>query len=139
MHCELLYLFQSCALNLRRFLTKPVQCKAAAADLSQETYLRLSRLKSFRDVKNFRGFIFQIADNLAIDHLRSRTRFQQRYVGAPSDDMAGSAPLPDREFSAKQELAILETAISELPPKCRAAFLLHRVQQLSYGEIAVNR
>ncbi len=139
MHSELLDLFQSCALDLRRFLTKRVRCEEGAADLSRETYLRLSRLKSFSHVKNFRGFIFQIADNLAVDHLRSRTRFQQRYVGAPSDDMAGSAPLPDRELAAKQELAILETAISELPPKCRAAFLLSRVQHLSYGETAVNR
>lgn len=138
MHSDLLQVFQACALDLRRFLTKRVQCEEAAADLAQATYLRLARLGSSAHVQNIRGFLFQIADNLAIDHLRSRTRFQQRYAGAPSADLVGPAPLPDRELAAKQELAILEEAIAELPPKCWTAFLLHRVQHLSYGEIAVR-
>ncbi|ULA65999.1 MAG: Putative RNA polymerase sigma factor FecI [Nitrospira sp.] len=138
MQSELFHLFQSCALDLRRFLTKRVQCEDTAADLCQDTYLRLARLKSSAHVQNLRGFIFQIADNLAVDHLRSRTRFQQQYGGHPTDDLATSAPLQDREFAAKQELAILQTAIAELPPKCRTAFLLHRVQQLSYEEIALQ-
>lgn len=136
MHNELLHLFQSCALDLRRFLTKRVHCEETAADLCQDTYLRLARLQSTAHVQNLRGFIFQIADNLAIDHLRSRTRFQQQHVGPPSEDLAASAPLQDREFAAKQEMEMLERAIAELPPKCRRVFLLHRVQQLSYGEIA---
>jgi hypothetical protein len=115
MHSDLLHMFESCALDLRRFLARRVQCEAAAADLAQETYLRLARLASTTQVQNVRGFLFQVADNLAVEYLRSRTRFQQRYAGIPSTDLMGPAPLPDRELAAKQELAILEEAIAEMP------------------------
>ncbi|MGD9726426.1 MAG: RNA polymerase sigma factor [Nitrospiraceae bacterium] len=135
---DLLQAFESCALDLRRFLAKRVQCEATAADLVQETYLRLTRLTNSEPIQNIRAFLFQIADNLAIDHLRSRTRFCRRYAGTPSPDLAGTTPLPDRELAAKQEWNLLQEAIGDLAPKCREAFLLHRVQHLSYNEIAAR-
>ena len=128
MHSDLLHMFESCALDLRRFLARRVQCEAAAADLAQETYLRLARLASTTQVQNVRGFLFQVADNLAIDYLRSRTRFQQRYAGIPSTDLMGPAPLPDRELAAKQELAILEEAIAEMPSGISTASAVQNLQ-----------
>lgn len=134
----MLQAFETHALDLRRFLAKRVQCEETAADLVQETYLRLSGIARSEPIQNIRAFLFQVADNLAIDHLRSRTRFYQRYAGTPSPDLMGSTPLPDRELAAKQEWSIIQQAISELTPKCRTAFLLHRVQHLSYSQIAAK-
>ena len=133
---ELLQAFETYAIDLRRFLTSRVQCEQAAADLVQETYIRVIGSAASEPIHNIRSFLFQIANNLAIDHLRSRTRFQQHYAGTPSEELVGSTPLPDRELTAKQELALLQQAISELPPKCRTAFLLHRLHHLSYNQIA---
>ncbi|MGC4097105.1 MAG: RNA polymerase sigma factor [Nitrospira sp.] len=133
---DLLQAFEAYALDLRRFLTSRVHCEQAAADLVQETYMRVIGSATSEPIHNIRSFLFQIANNLAIDHLRSRTRFQQHYAGTPSEDLAGSTPLPDRELTAKQDLAILQKAISELPTKCRSAFLLHRLHHLSYSQIA---
>ncbi|MEW6246200.1 MAG: RNA polymerase sigma factor [Nitrospirota bacterium] len=121
-HGDLLQLFQACAPDLHRFFAKRVRCEHTAADLTQETYLRLTGLGRLESVRNVRAFLFQIADNLAIDHLRSRTRFRRRYAGAPSADLVAATPPPDRELAAKQEWRILQDAIAELPPKCRTAF-----------------
>jgi RNA polymerase sigma factor (sigma-70 family) len=135
---DLIEVFQACLLDLRRFLAKRVQCEDTAADLVQETYLRVAGLDQVASVRNGRAFLFKIADNLAIDHLRSRVRLHQRYAGAPSPELASTLPTPDRELEARQEWSLLQKAIADLPPKCRAAFLLHRVQHLSYSDIAAR-
>ena len=46
------------------------------------------------------------------------------------------APTPDREAASAQEVEIVRRLIGELPPKCRHAFLLHRVHGAEFSEIA---
>jgi RNA polymerase sigma-70 factor (ECF subfamily) len=55
---------------------------------------------------------------------------------------------PERQIAGKQAMGILTAAVSQLPPKCRQAFLLHRIyntpieeiaKQLGIGECMVRR
>lgn len=69
---ELELAFRAHASELRSFLHRQLRNPEAAADLTQETYLRLLRQPPRKPVLNLRGFIFKIARNLAIDHARSR-------------------------------------------------------------------
>ena len=69
---ELEVAFRAHATELRSFLHRQLRNPETAADLTQETYLRLLRQPPRKPVLNLRGFIFKIARNLAIDHARSR-------------------------------------------------------------------
>lgn len=74
---ELELAFRAHSTELRSFLHRQLRNPEAAADLAQETYLRLLRQPPRKPVLNLRGFIFKIARNLAIDHARSRQTREQ--------------------------------------------------------------
>ncbi|WP_020158465.1 RNA polymerase sigma factor [Methylobacter marinus] len=121
--------------DLMQFLTYKVQCAETATDLSQETYLRLVQHRQVDTIENLRAYLFRIANNLALDHLRSRTRQLQREAGPVTDDLVCQAPEPDAALAGRQQLEMLERIIYDLPPKCREVFLMCRVEGKSYAEI----
>lgn len=108
-----------------RFLRRFVRDGAAAEDLTQETFLRA--LGASYDANGYeRAWVFQIARNLARDHLRAYAR-----VGpaARLDDHAGRATDPALGLD-------LEAALGTLEEDDREVFLLKEVGGLAYAEIA---
>lgn len=131
------HLFHEHRHELTRCLYQIVRCEQAAADLTQETYMRLVNLAQTTSVTYPRSLLFQTATNLAIDHLRKR-KFE-RYTGDVSEvamDVPSGAPSSERAVLDKQRLTIFLRAVDTLPPRCREAFLLHRVHDCSYRDIA---
>ncbi|HEX2055091.1 MAG TPA: sigma factor, partial [Nitrospiraceae bacterium] len=60
--------------DLLRFFTRKLGCRELAADCAQDTYVHLARMDASITIDNPRAFLFRVAANLAIDHLRkSRT------------------------------------------------------------------
>ena len=116
-----------------------------AEDLSQEVFIELYRsLGSFRFEASLRTWIYRIAVNKSLNHLRSKKRRgfiirleNLKHDGSTSDD-AGDLPAADEpDRLEQQELSkALDRAISSLPGKQRTAFLLYRSEDLSYKEIA---
>jgi RNA polymerase sigma-70 factor (ECF subfamily) len=121
--------------DLMQFLTYKVQCAETATDLTQETYLRVARHRKADTIENMRAYLFRIANNLALDHLRSRARLLQRDAGPVTDDFICEAPEPETVLANRQQLEMLEQIIYGLPPKCREVFLMCRVEGKSYTEI----
>ncbi len=119
-----------------QFLTYKVRCAETAADLTQETYLRIAHHPDAGNIENMRAYLFRIANNLALDYLRSRTRHCQHDAGPVTEDIICRQPEPDTALSERQQLEFLEQIIYELPPKCRAVFLMSRVEGKSYTEIS---
>lgn len=125
--------------ELIRRLTRLVRCEETAADLVQETYLRLIRLIDSQRVLYPRALLFRTATNLAIDYLR-RGKFE-RHVCDSLDaamEVASADPSVEQALFSKQRLQILLRVIDALPPRTREAFLLHRVHDYSYPEIAIR-
>ena len=56
---------------LLRTLQRLVDNPSTAEDLLQETYLRVARALRERPVEHLEPFVFQVARNLALDHLRA--------------------------------------------------------------------
>ena len=133
---ELVQLFQGYVQALQRFLTHRVGCQETAAELMQEMYLRLAGLDTGTRIDNPSAYLYQIAEHLAIDHLREHTRVRRHFAGTPAEDLPSRGPAPEAEVMAREQFHLLCQAIVELPPKCRTVFLLHKVQHMSYGEIA---
>ena len=127
---------------LVRFLMRRVKSVEEAEDISQDALLRIQKLEDNSSVENPKAFLFQIANNLAIDTLR-RNKLHQRYVQMEYNRLNADDGMfhhhdisPERILAAQQQLQIIYRAIDELPVKCRQAFILHRKHGLSYSEIA---
>ena len=122
---------------LLQFLARQLSDPDQAADIAQETYLRLVALgEPDSTIEQPRAFIFRIASNLAIDQQRREARHSQRR--AP-EELAGDTS--DRRLCAetihlaRERLRQLDTALAELPANCGQALMLSRLDGLTYAEI----
>jgi RNA polymerase sigma factor (sigma-70 family) len=121
--------------SLIHFLATRLRSVQEAKEVAQEAYVRLLSLEDSGAVSFLRAFLFKTAANLAVDRIRSRNRQQQAHDAGLCDE-SREAPTPDREAASAQEVEIVRRLIGELPPKCRHAFLLHRVHGAEFSEIA---
>jgi RNA polymerase sigma-70 factor, ECF subfamily len=115
-----------------------------ARDLTQETFVRAIRaLDRFDPTRPFRNWIFRIASNLAIDHLRRR-RLRTISIDVGEDDERGMrAPIlvdpgsrPDEVHEQTWLSEKLARLVDKLPPEYRLVIHLRHREQLSYDEIA---
>lgn len=107
------------------FLRMRLPTEQDARDVAQEAYVKLLQLDKPEELSFLKAYLYKIAANLAIDHLR---RQQTRDRGAKETALFDLTAPANQEQSAsgRQELEIVKQAVSELPPKCRQAFLLSR-------------
>lgn len=107
---------------------------AGAEDLMQDVFLRALRLAGSRHddpLRDPRAWLFRIARNLWIDHLRQRRRRAPREAPADFDpDRADTASGPAQDLQLR-----LDQALAALPAGEREAFLLREVGGLGYVEI----
>lgn len=123
--------------TLLRFLRARLHSEADAREAAQEAYVRLLQLDDPGQLSFLRAYLFRIAANVATDLLRRRAvqnRVQQDGLFFESDAPATQ----ERGLQARQQLAAVEVALSELPPRCREAFLLSRREGWASGRIAAH-
>ncbi len=125
-----------------------VRDRELAEDLAQETFVKvLNALDTYRPDFKFSSWIFKIANNVAIDHLRRRQLDTLSLDGAPeatSPDRveATALQLSDRGESPLQELearelgSAIDQAVSRLRPEYRACIILRHIEDRPYEEIA---
>lgn len=119
------------------FLMYRVRCPETAQDLSQETYIRLLRQESVPHADNLTGYLFQTAERLAIDFLRHHRRTSLNAVPL-DEELQCPNILPESLTILRQQCEILLDAIASLPKQCRQVFLLRKIDELSYAEIAAQ-
>lgn len=124
--------------DLLRFLTRRTGDAERAADLAQDTYLKLAALSpASGEIRNPRAYVYRVAGNLAIDTLRRDGRIAADFTFLEAGDVvADPAPSPEARVIAQQRLRLLEAALDELPTKPRLALLLNRVEGRTFAEIA---
>ena len=125
-----------------------VRDRALAEDLAQETFLKvLNGIKTYRSDFKFSSWIFKIASNAAIDHLRKRTLDTLSLDGAPDAttpdaraatalDVGDRGESPLQQVEARELGTAIERAIGRLRPEYRTCILLRHVDGHSYEEIA---
>jgi RNA polymerase sigma-70 factor (ECF subfamily) len=132
------HLFRAQAPRLLRFLTRHVGGRDEAADLVQESFLRLVRSTSHQPLpQNPEAYLRRIARNLVLDRAK-HSGVQGRHGHAPLDEemIADPGPGPAEILEAQDMLGRYELALTGLRPKTRRIFLLHRRDGLTYGQIA---
>jgi RNA polymerase sigma-70 factor, ECF subfamily len=129
------------------YLIGMVRDREVANDLFQETYLRviaaLHRQRgSYTQQDRWLAWVMRIARNAALDHLRSRKKWQDVEPGENEEGMsfwdylADDAPIADDEVDRLEQAAWLDEAIEQLPPEQREVLLLRHETELTFREIA---
>src|SRR5688500_2986993 len=111
--------------------------RAEAEDITQEAYVRWHEA-DHRAIRNSEAWLVTTATRLAIDRLRRLKTERESYTGPwLPEPIVSHAPPPDRDLNLAADLSIaFLTLLERLAPDERAAFLLHDVFEVGYGEIA---
>jgi RNA polymerase sigma-70 factor (ECF subfamily) len=128
---------------LYRHALRIVGTTADAEDVVQDALFSAWRsIASFQGL-SFRAWLFRIATNRALDHLRSRKRRPELPLEPPEDEDVTWAepaePGPDLTQLAgdREALALVETALQSLPADQRTALLLRDIEGFAYEEISL--
>jgi RNA polymerase sigma-70 factor (ECF subfamily) len=125
-----------------------VRDREIAEDLSQETFIKvLNAIASYRPEFKFSSWVFKIANNTAIDHLRRKELDTLSLEGSPHaatpEAMEATAlqlgterASPLDHVSARELGGEIEAAINRLRPEYRSCILLRHVEGRAYEEIA---
>ena len=136
--------------NVYRLVFSIVRNEHDARDLCQEIWLKIwQQLPRYRGDSKFTTWLHPIATRRAIDHLRKRRRWFDRFLPYQRnrDDDPDSGPIyepvseePDavEEMERDERRIHLENVMATLPPKQRAVLALREIQGLSYDEIATT-
>ena len=123
--------------GLMQFLRRSGRSAAVISDLRQEIYLRVCQSARQQIPHPVKPFVFSVARNLLVD------RFRKEHV-VPIEAVAeldtlnipADEPGPERSVIAHDMLRRLQAAIERLPPRCREAVVLKRIEGHSRREIA---
>ncbi len=117
--------------------------KEEAEDLTQEVFLKIFRsAKYFKHRSKVSTWIYRIAINLSLNHLRTK-KYQQWFSlgddSTPKEDktfVLFSNECPESDFEKQEREKVVMNAINNLPKDQRVAVMLQRYESLSIQEIA---
>ncbi|MBU6366615.1 MAG: sigma-70 family RNA polymerase sigma factor [Gemmatimonadetes bacterium] len=127
-----------------------VRDREAAEDLAQDTFVKvLNHIDRYSPEFKFSSWLFKIANNVAIDHLRRRRLDTVSIDGAPDATTASEVEAstiqlavdresPLEELASRELGSAIERAIGALRPQYRACIMLRHVEGRSYEEIAAT-
>lgn len=122
---------------LMRFLQKSYRNHSELTDLRQDIYAELLKAARERIPDPTAPFVFTVARNQVVDRIRrERVIPIDTAIEIGELEIAIDAPPPDRAAAARDELRRLNSAIDQLPPRCREAVVMARIDGLSGREIA---
>jgi RNA polymerase sigma-70 factor (ECF subfamily) len=125
-----------------------VRDRELAEDLAQDTFIKvLNHIDRYRPEFKLSSWLFKIANNVAIDHLRRRQLDTVSMDGSPHAmtaeavestrfDVADTTENALDEMEAKELGSAIERAIARLRPEYRSCIMLRHVEGRSYEEIA---
>jgi RNA polymerase sigma-70 factor (ECF subfamily) len=121
-----------------------VGCPQTAEDLAHEAYLKMLQAAKVQEIDRPRPFLYQIAHNLALDHLRKQ---KIRHCGDlyPKDDddtsnllesLPSTTPTPEQQTADSQQVQLLLDALNDLSERRRQILVLHKFHHWTYERIA---
>lgn len=128
--------------DLKRYFTLRLGSPEAAEDLVQDIYFKVaSGVRG--EIANPAAFLYRLGSNLMLDRLKQQRRAMRRDHGwAETNELrlggeaVADAPAADEVVAARERLERLLAALDDLPPACRRAFRLHKLEGLSHAQTA---
>ncbi len=115
-----------------------------AEDTAQEVFMQVfESISSFKEESKFSTWIYRITVSKSLDHIRKKKRkkrfaFIQSLYGK-NDGLMIEPPdffHPGIKMENKENAAVLFKSIEQLPANQRSAFVLNKIENLSYSEIS---
>lgn len=112
--------------------------KDRAEDVVQEAYLRLLQHPNPEAIANPRAYLHTIAVNLGADYFQRERRLALHHAedAVDLDSVACPQPGPEAATAGRLRLAQFERVLDELPELQRHAFILHKLDGLTYPQVA---
>ncbi|MGA2691842.1 MAG: RNA polymerase sigma factor [Opitutaceae bacterium] len=129
-------LYRSTIAPLRRYLTRLLGNASEAQDVAHDAYVRVYPTISSQAAQKPAALLYTAARRLAINRLKHRSISPMARDAFIPEMSASGDPSVEQQVITRQELDILEEAISELPEGCRAVLLMCKIEQLSHKEIS---
>lgn len=121
---------------LRQWLRRKLGCAETAADIAQDTFLRLiNKPFFFENTQSTRAFLGKIAKGLCIDLWR-RQQIEQAWLETLANRPEQEIPSPETQLLMIEALCRIDSMLCNLPEKAATAFLLAQIDGLTYREIA---
>jgi RNA polymerase sigma-70 factor, ECF subfamily len=134
--------------RIGRLMLGWVNSQEAAEDLVQEVFLRVFRArKSYQPTAKLTTWIYRIANNVASNAVRDRSRRKEYQIGkmtGPSTTdvgiehiaLAASGAMPGRRVDSNERAVMVQQAIQALGERQRMAMMLSKFEGLCYQDIA---
>ena len=125
----------------RRFkerLRRRLGSDALATEVLHETWLRIGRMSDVGLVQRPESYLFRMALNVAADRRAADSRKLSLTEIETLRHMMDDVLDPERITAARAEMAALEAALNELPPRRKAIFVLARVNEMKHEDIALQ-
>ena len=131
-------LYRQHASRLYNLAYRMVGNAADAEDLLQEIFLLAHRkLGSFKGQSALGTWLYRLATNLCLDHLRSKAARTAQATSSIDEESPSGRRYEPAAPAVQPAISVdLERAIARLPEGCRAAFVLHDVEGLEHREVA---
>lgn len=121
----------------------------SAEDLVQDVFMRIYRARhGYQPNAKFSTWLFRVANNLAINAHRSKSRRKEIALPAgESSSMQAARPdekiladkselIPARQLDKQELQAVVQQAMDQLNERQRLTVLLHKFEDMSYADIA---
>lgn len=124
--------------RMRAFFGKRLRRQPDVAELVQEVYLRMLRVRDVDLIRNPEAYLYTVAGNLAKEHAMQERSLQQP---VDLDDPAVQAQLAElpafgSDIDTNLRIKRLREVLQQLSPKCQAAVLMHYWHGMTYEAIA---
>lgn len=124
--------------RLESLVTRRIRDRDMAAELVQDVFMRMLEAGGTGTDDGDRRVIYAAARNAAIDCGLMTARRSRLLASVLPEQMARAPVPPGAALEAKEAIAALDTALSELSPKAREIFILHRVEGEPTSRIAAR-
>lgn len=122
---------------LTGWLRRKLGCPHSAADLAQDTFMRLLSARETPSINEPRAFLTVVAKRVLFNHYR-RQDLERAYLQALADMPEPLAPSEEERAIILQTLMELDQLLDGLPTPVKRAFLLAQVDGLSYADIGAQ-
>lgn len=125
--------------SILRRLARIVGSEPAAEDVAQSLYLRVQKIDDSIAIVNKKSFLFRLASNLAIDHVRAERTRDRIQAEADAFLWADFKQLcPEQIVAAEAELQQVLAAARALPEPTRSIFRMHRFDGMRQSDVAAR-
>lgn len=120
---------------LQGWLRKKLGSTACAADMAQDTFLRLLDREDAVAAREPRAFLATVAQRVLFNHYR-RQKLEQAYLDVLAQLPSPHAPSPEERALLLSTVFELDRMLDGLPPPVKRAFLLRQLDELPQEDIA---